>query len=459
MAETPDPGNLESPRSPSRTRNASFRDRWKRQQTKPQTWWRRYRWLRWLFAVSTALAVIPLLGLISVVTHAPDVPLRTLDNSTKPAPPLLSTACLNDHDEDGINIIVSLNNSDLQMGTTSLDVGLCIGRHVSCRLRQQRERELIFEIHGAQPPLPQAVRVSDAPPALPTSYTHYQPIGPATVSIGGDPRRYPLDSYIGALQWSLTAQNVPPGTDRSAPLPQNCISSGTSTLTGASSGSTSQNGTPARTSGQNPGASTPTPVPSSFGLTKRSFRSVTFVAGGASAFEWSSQQVNLRGYPSPHTQQMTFGASIEFGGKRPFLTIKLFVLALLAVLFALVLLLIVRMIRRPPLTVDSVAIVGAMLIAVLPVRLVLVPGAIGSLTLVDYMLALQMALLVAGLIVAVLRSDPSLPDEDDKIRVEILPSDPPDGNTRLIVKIPRRDPDPSHELTRTDRPESAGDHE
>jgi hypothetical protein len=70
-----------------------------------------------------------------------------------------------------------------------------------------------------------------------------------------------------------------------------------------------------------------------------------------------------------------------------------------------------------------------------------------------------MALLVAGLIVAVLRSDPSLPDEDDKIRVEILPSDPPDGNTRLIVKIPRRDPDPSHELTRTDRPESAGDHE
>jgi hypothetical protein len=94
-------------------------------------------------------------------------------------------------------------------------------------------------------------------------------------------------------------------------------------------------------------------------------------------------------------------------GGRPFWTITVFVFALLGVLAALVFVLVIRLIfGREGIGIETVAIIGAMLIAVLPVRAVLVPSAIGSLVLVDYALAFLMALLVAALIFAQFRANP-----------------------------------------------------
>jgi hypothetical protein len=109
--------------------------------------------------------------------------------------------------------------------------------------------------------------------------------------------------------------------------------------------------------------------------------------------------------PNRRTDSLTFAGSEQFGGSRPPLTITGFVCAMLLVLAILVGALIVRLFKEAGrIKVDTVAIIGAMLIAVLPVRAVLVPAAIGSLVLVDYALALLMGVLVAGLVAAQLRS-------------------------------------------------------
>ncbi len=59
-------------------------------------------------------------------------------------------------------------------------------------------------------------------------------------------------------------------------------------------------------------------------------------------------------------------------------------------------LLAVRLSVAPPRSVEGLAAIAAVMLAILPIRSVLVPANISSLTLVDFVLASEMATLAAG---------------------------------------------------------------
>jgi hypothetical protein len=374
-----------------------------------------------------ALALIPLYGAVSLLLHEAKFDPSKLRAHAPPAPPVLAKACVKHPAWNGIVIVTSLNNFDLQDGTESLDIGLCIGSDLSQGLRNDKCKPVLtFSIPGAETPRPQSVRVSDRAPVRGAGRPNaYQPIGATTVDVAGDPRLYPLDSYAGLLQWSMTLHNA--GATSSST--ESASSKGAAEQPATSKAPSSRDATKneraahsarptnlaaptctvmlATTSGGKPTTSSGEPTPAGGkasntfdGLKTGTFTSATYVAGGASALTWKYQERSISPFPDLRAHRMTFAGNVQFGGERPFNTIQLFVAALVAVLAILVAGLIVRMFDPNPLTVETVAIVGALLIAVLPVRLVLVPTAIGSLVLVDYALAFLMAALVAGLIVA-----------------------------------------------------------
>jgi hypothetical protein len=108
-----------------------------------------------------------------------------------------------------IVLITSLNNLDVSDGTEALNVGLCIGRQVTKKLQDDPCKPVLtLSIPGAQSPLPKLQPISESGPVNPRRRNAYQAVGGTVVNLAGDPRRYPFDSYIGLLQWSITIQST-----------------------------------------------------------------------------------------------------------------------------------------------------------------------------------------------------------------------------------------------------------
>jgi hypothetical protein len=119
---------------------------------------------------------------------------------------------------------------------------------------------------------------------------------------------------------------------------------------------------------------------------------------GVSDFSWSAGEPRIpAGNSTPFGCPAHCGtdqvASIE--ARRPVKT-DLFVLCLVTVPLVLITLMAFRLSTTPPRSVEVLVGVIAIMLAILPIRTVLVPSDISSLTLVDYALAVEMAALAAG---------------------------------------------------------------
>jgi len=116
---------------------------------------------------------------------------------------------------------------------------------------------------------------------------------------------------------------------------------------------------------------------------------------GVGGFNWSFARP-LTGYTySPNRLRTVFiSQPLAVKAARPAGT-QLFVLCLVLVPFVLGVLAVPLLWTRPR-TVDGLVGVTGIMLAILPIRTVLVPGEIGSLTLVDFALGSEMALLAAS---------------------------------------------------------------
>jgi hypothetical protein len=101
------------------------------------------------------------------------------------------------------------------------------------------------------------------------------------------------------------------------------------------------------------------------------------------------------GWKYSNNSSFLFLASATVEGRRPRST-DLFVLSLLAVPLVMIVLMLGQIVRKPPNSVEGLVGVAAIMLAILPIRAVLVPGDINAPTLVDLALAFEMALLAGG---------------------------------------------------------------
>jgi len=116
-----------------------------------------------------------------------------------------------------------------------------------------------------------------------------------------------------------------------------------------------------------------------------------FVAPTAAALNWGVS-VNEGDAPPGVGEDMALVA------QRP-AAVKLFVWVIVAIPLLLIVLLSTLLWQRPSGSIDGLVGVIAIMLAILPIRAVLVPGEITSLTVVDFALATEMALLAAGTII------------------------------------------------------------
>jgi hypothetical protein len=246
---------------------------------------------------------------------------------------------------DSTVLLIFLHQTNLPAGSLTANLSLCMGQRVAERAKRDGPRTPsgvpLLTVAGlgstfSAPFYPIARRTALSSDSSP------QPIGSVTLPLQGYPRLYPFDHYASTIA--------------------------------------------ARVSGT---------------CTVDVLHVEVFADPGVDSFNWSSAS------PSSSIGSAvaeTKGGPVLCGGtaypvaiaaKRP-ATTRLFVLALVAIPLLLIAMLGLRLSEGAPRSIDGLVGVTAIMLAILPIRTVLVPSDITSLTLVDFTLATEMALLAMG---------------------------------------------------------------
>ena len=241
---------------------------------------------------------------------------------------------------DSATLLLSLHDLNVTNGSVLADLSMCMGSAAAGQIQRQSAGRSSRAPMLTIPTLESVFTLNLAQVAALElqNQAAFRPVGAVTVPIDGSPRMYPLDSYRSAIDVQLLHTDL--------------------------------------------------------ALTIR-----ILADPGVSSFDWSSAQ-NSTGsaisYTKGHgvTGLGTFH-SIAIAAHRPD-KVRLFVLCLVAIPLALITLLALRLNEGTPRSIDGLVGVTAILLAILPIRAVLVPSDIASLTLVDFALATEMALLAAG---------------------------------------------------------------
>jgi hypothetical protein len=287
---------------------------------------------------AAALAVTPVIVLLDTALSS---------SVTVPAGPFVPTPssdaqragdrCL---DADGpITVVIELHQVDLANQTLTVSFAMCVGANAARNIQRHAGYGMAVNVGVAGPTSsnPQLVRFAE-------SELHnggqLESIGSVTTSLQGYPRAYPLDSYLA----SLTI-----GVGGFCPLPAVVVA------------------------GADP---------------------------GVNALDWSTSVEELSGGPVvfAHGRALPCAATqydVTLVSHRPAAT-RLFVLSLVVIPLLLIALLGVRVADGASQSIDALVGVAAIMLAILPIRTVLVPSDIPSLTLVDFALGSEMALLATG---------------------------------------------------------------
>jgi hypothetical protein len=226
-------------------------------------------------------------------------------------------------------------------GTASANLSMCMGGNVASQLRRQESSPL-----HVNPTLTiNAGAESFSTPLVPIAREQsnnlgtLEPIGAITIPIAGYPRMYPADHYLGPIDFTLSTNNgevaVPPHLLPIIMSPEWYVE------------------------------------PAAANLTWRI---------GQAAGEGSAPDVHVN--------------SEELVAQRP-IGVELFVWVIIAIPLLLIILLGLVLWHLPSGSIEGLVGVGAVMLAILPIRLVLIPGEITSLAIVDFALASEMALLAA----------------------------------------------------------------
>jgi hypothetical protein len=217
------------------------------------------------------------------------------------------------------------------------NVWVCVGKAAAAELVKSKAASATVSVEGVRATL----SAGSGEVSSPGEQTR---LGAATIPIDGDPRRYPFDVYRASVLVSLA------GTRSTlAQLPLSLRSE------------------------QDP---------------------------GVSAFDWRASTARLSpttvtiGGPV-HRATLVDSQRLSIEAFRPINT-KLFVGFLSLVPLILIFVLAARLMTAPPRSVEDLAAIAAIMLAILPIRTVLVPSDISALTVVDFTLGFEMALLAAG---------------------------------------------------------------
>jgi hypothetical protein len=296
---------------------------------------------------ATALAAIPIVVMVETLESSPVqgkssgyLPFKSVPSSQTSSAQNLSCG-----QGGSVLVFLYLHQTDLSNGSLTANLSICMGQSAARQLKRQGPRTAsgvpLLTIAGFGSTFtarldPIAVSQASTDGGAP------QPIGSVTIPLEGYPRRYPLDEYQASIIVSI---------------------SGTCVI-------------------MNP--------------------TVEVLADpGVGNFDWSSAQPNTS---TGSAMAVTKGQQaicspaaypVAIAAHRP-ATTRLFVLALIAIPLLLIVLLSLRLSDGTPRSIDGLVGVTAIMLAILPIRTVLVPGDITSLTLVDFALATEMALLATG---------------------------------------------------------------
>jgi hypothetical protein len=298
------------------------------------------------------LAAIPIFVLIDTALSSPPPAVELA--SPVPVPSTSPTPGASCPGPESAVLSIALHQIDVTNGLLTANLSICIGAQISRQLRSS-------DVHASSPSavltIPGFASVFSRPIAQIGS--SFEQIGSLTVPLQGNPRLYPLDSYATSIEVALSG----------------------------------------------PGAGA---VPLILSVSSDP---------GVGNFDWSNAQT---GAGSAISQSITRGHGVTTSGafqsvaiqaRRP-VTTRLFVLCLVLIPLLLIALLALQVSQRTPRSVDGLVGVIAILLAILPIRAVLVPGDIGSLTLVDFVLASEMAILAAGTAWWYLRPQPRSSDAE-----------------------------------------------
>ena len=312
---------------------------------------------------ATALALIPIVMLVETASspsvRAPVGFGAMTAVASSQTPQAAATAC---RARDGTTLTVHLHQTDLIAGSLIADLSICMGTSVA--------RQLLQESGNAGPGVPtlsvagsgstlavRLVPVADTQLRLArhdaSSVGTSVPIGAVTLPLQGDPRLYPKDRYVSQISPFFGNTCTVGVVD---PLHVNVVAD-----------------------------------------------------PGVGGFEWSAAPTTENSIPAisqtasrVHGVIRTHvncdgggGTTIAVAARRP-VTTRLFVLSLVAIPLLLIVLMGVRLSGGTPRSVDGLFGVTAIMLAILPIRQVLVPTDVSSLTLVDFALASEMALLATG---------------------------------------------------------------
>jgi hypothetical protein len=312
---------------------------------------------------ATALASIPIVVLVETASSPSVRSLAgfgaTMRVASSQTAQVLTTSC---PARDGTTLTIHLHQTDLIDGSLIADLSVCMGTSVARQVLQESG-----EVGSGVPTLSvsgfgstlaaRLVPVADTQLRLANQDASTggtsEPIGAVTLPLQGDPRLYPIDRYASEI---------------------NPFFSDTCTV----------------------GVIDPLKVD-------------VIADPGVGGFNWSVAETNGNTVPAiSETASRVHGVirtRINCGGgggttlalaaRRP-ATTRLFVLSLVAIPLLLIGLLGVRLSGGTPRSVDGLLGVTAIMLAILPIREVLVPTDISSLTLVDFALASEMALLATG---------------------------------------------------------------
>lgn len=282
--------------------------------------------------VIVALAAIPAYVLVDTLLSQAPATVEYAHPTPVHSSRVLADDCPDPH---GITVFLVLDRLDVTNGSLAMQVSACAGSDVTPLL--VRDPLASLSIQGLQSAFSR--RLSD----LSFDAT---PVGSVIVPVDGDPAMYPLDTYSTNIDPAITSASI---------------------------------------------AMLRRPV---------SLSVVMQTDPGVSGFEWSSaSQRAVAGAPTSIYTNPAPVALIEepisLEGRRA-VTTRLFVLCLVGVPLVLIALMVAALATTPPRSAGTLVGVVAIMLAILPIRSVLVPSEISSLTLVDFALALEMAALAAG---------------------------------------------------------------
>jgi hypothetical protein len=297
---------------------------------------------------ATALATIPIIVMVETLNSSPvqGKPSGYLPFSSVPSSQTSSAQSLSCGQGGSVLLLLYLHQTDLSDGSLTANVSMCMGQSAARQIKRQGPRTAsgvpLLAIAGFGSTFTARLDRIAVAQTSSTNSAAPQPIGSVTIPLEGYPRRYPLDQYQASIGVSIS------GT---------CA------------------------------AMAPT---------------IEVLADpGVGNFDWSSAQPNAgtgSAIAVTKGQQPICSSAaypVAIAAHRP-ATTRLFVLALVAIPLLLIVLLSLRLSDGTPRSIDGLVGVTAIMLAILPIRTVLVPGDITSLTLVDFALATEMALLATG---------------------------------------------------------------